>query len=498
MRILHLDIDALRPDHLGCYGYHRDTSPTIDTIAKDAVRFEEVYCSDAPCLPSRTALYSGRFGFDTGVTDHGHTHGQPRLEPRRNARDLFTIDGLPGRLARAGYRTVLISGFHARHSAHWFAAGFTETIDTRKGGMEIVSDVQPHAESWLREHADEEDWYLHVNYWDVHTPYRTPMDYGHPFENEPLPGYVDDALIERWKNKVGPHSPKDVGRMFDDVTGDHPRDVGRCDTMDGARKAIDGYDTAIRYVDDAIAKLMAILDDLGVADDTAIVITADHGENMGELGIWGEHATADAATCHIPLIVKWPGKKPGVHAGLQYHLDWSATVLDLLGMEPSGSADGKSFAGVFDGEDPPGREALVFSQGSHTCQRSVRWNDGNRKWLHIQSYHDGYHLFPDDMLFDLADDPYEQSDIAVHHADVVDRAKAVASEWVEARQKKLMARGVEPTDPLVTTVAEGGPFYCRNWWITKGDALPYYLDRLEKTGRAEGAAKLREKYTSRA
>ncbi len=59
MRILYFDIDTLRADHLGCYGYHRNTSPTIDTVAKDAVRFDNCYVSDAPCLPSRSATWSG-------------------------------------------------------------------------------------------------------------------------------------------------------------------------------------------------------------------------------------------------------------------------------------------------------------------------------------------------------------------------------------------------------------------------------------------------------
>src|SRR6187399_3010299 len=67
MRIIYLDVDSLSPSHLGCYGYCRDTSPAIDALARDGVRFEHVYCSDAPCLPSRTAFYSGRFGIQTGV-----------------------------------------------------------------------------------------------------------------------------------------------------------------------------------------------------------------------------------------------------------------------------------------------------------------------------------------------------------------------------------------------------------------------------------------------
>jgi arylsulfatase A-like enzyme len=71
VRILYIDIDTLRADHLGCYGYHRDTSPNIDELARQGVRFDDCYASDAPCLPSRTALWSGRFDFHTGVVNRG-------------------------------------------------------------------------------------------------------------------------------------------------------------------------------------------------------------------------------------------------------------------------------------------------------------------------------------------------------------------------------------------------------------------------------------------
>ena len=76
MRILYVDIDTLRPDHLGCYGYDRATSPNIDAVARDAVRFTDCYCSDAPCLPSRAALMTGRFGIHTGCVGHGGTNAE--------------------------------------------------------------------------------------------------------------------------------------------------------------------------------------------------------------------------------------------------------------------------------------------------------------------------------------------------------------------------------------------------------------------------------------
>ena len=110
MKILYIDIDSLRPDHLGCYGYHRDTSPTIDRLAANGIRFDNVYASDAPCLPSRTALFSGRTGFRTGVVGHGGTSAQPYIEgPSRGFHDLFGVTGWMNALRQAGHYTATIS-----------------------------------------------------------------------------------------------------------------------------------------------------------------------------------------------------------------------------------------------------------------------------------------------------------------------------------------------------------------------------------------------------
>ncbi len=80
MRVIFLDLDTLRPDHLGCYGYHRDTSPAIDRIAAEGVRFNNYYTPDAPCLPARAALVSGQFGIHNGAIGHGGTAADMRLQ----------------------------------------------------------------------------------------------------------------------------------------------------------------------------------------------------------------------------------------------------------------------------------------------------------------------------------------------------------------------------------------------------------------------------------
>ena len=79
MRILFIDIDTLRPDHMGCYGYSRNTTPNMDQVCREGIRFDQYYCSDAPCLPSRASLVSGMFGIHNGAVGHGGTAADRRL-----------------------------------------------------------------------------------------------------------------------------------------------------------------------------------------------------------------------------------------------------------------------------------------------------------------------------------------------------------------------------------------------------------------------------------
>ena len=137
MRILYIDLDTTRADHLGCYGYGRDTSPNVDRIAEQGVRFTNCYDSDAPCLPGRTALFSGRFGIHTGVVDHGGVAADPFIEgPTRSFRSELGLTSWMACLRAAGLRTVSISPFAERHSAWWWQANFTENYNTGRCGME--------------------------------------------------------------------------------------------------------------------------------------------------------------------------------------------------------------------------------------------------------------------------------------------------------------------------------------------------------------------------
>jgi len=499
MRILYIDIDSQRPDHLGCYGYHRNTSPTIDAIASEGVRFDHCYTCDAPCLPSRTAFYSGRFGIQTGVVGHGATAAEPKREgAKRGFADRFVMHGLAMQLQRNGVHTAMISPFGQRHAAHHFYAGFNEIHNTCKNGMESAEEVQPTVKDWVTRNAADDNWYLHINYWDPHTPFRVPESYGEPFEGDPLPEWLTEDVLEQHLKMTGPHKALEPGMYTDANSDKFPREATRIDSMDNLRKWINGYDTAVRYVDDQIKWIVDKLKEQGVYEDTAIIISADHAENLGELGIYSEHGTADRGTCHIPLIIKWPGGKAGTSDdSLRYNLDLAPTMMDLIGGEQQPIWDGRSYAGrVAEGQrSDDDWDELVISQCCHVCQRSVRWRDGKNEYLYMRTYHDGFHLFPQEMLYDLAADPHEQNDLAPDHPELCQEGAWRLAKWHDEQMQKMAVECSDVVDPLWTVIHEGGPFHARHEANKYHDTpLPKYLKRLEDTGRSAGAAELRRRY----
>lgn len=457
MRILYLDLDSLRPDHLGCYGYPRDTSPNIDSIAKEGVTFTNYYCSDAPCLPSRSALMSGRFGIHTGVVGHGGTAADMRREGvTREFNDRLGRESLPAILRQAAMKTASISTFSERHSAWTFNAGFQEVFNVGGRGHETAEQVLPVALNWLENNGKSENWFLHLNFWDPHTPYRTPEDYGNPFGKNPLPEWITEEVFKLHQNKKGQHSIEDMNKLAKSHYHQHIRHNRPIENHDDLRVIFDNYDAAVHYLDEHLGRIFAKLSQLGVMEDTAIIISADHGENLGELGIYSEHGTADEATCRIPMIIRWPGGRRGaVDHALHYHLDLGPTIANLLKLEAAPSWDGASYAETILEGQSAGREYLVISQCAHVCQRSVRFKD----WLYIRTYHDGYNGFPKEMLFDLKHDPYEQHNLAGEYTEICKEAVYLLNEWHDGMMGSMDC----DTDPLWTVLKEGGPYHAKEY-----------------------------------
>ncbi|HTX05980.1 MAG TPA: sulfatase [Steroidobacteraceae bacterium] len=482
MRLLYIDIDTLRVDHLGCYGYLRRTTPNIDAIAGDAIVFENVYASDVPCLPSRTALLSGRFGIHNGVVNHGGTDADPAIDgPERGFFSHLHLDSFPNRLKEAGLRTVTISSFAQRHSAFHWHAGFDETYNVGKWGMETAEDVYPIAADWLRRHGREDDWFLHVHLWDPHAPYRAAASYGEPFRDAPAPAWLTEEVRARHWTGCGPHSARE-GRGFRPNEYDrahYPRQPQEMVDLAAVRAMFDGYDVGVLAADGCVGKLMELLGQLGVAGDTAIMVCADHGETLGELNIYCDHQTADEHTTHVPFILRWPGLRPGRRRALHYQIDVTATVLELLGQKVPERWDGQSFATSLKQGRDAGRDHLIVSQGAWTCQRGARFDH----WILIETLHGGYHLFDDVMLFDLERDPFEQRNLANERPDVAGRGLELLRRWHTA----MIGDAARGRDPLENVMREGGPFHVRG-------ELPAYLERLRATERSQLAEALAEKY----
>ena len=481
MRVLFIDIDTLRPDHMGCYGYSRNTTPNIDKICEDGIKFNKYYCADAPCLPSRASLISGMFGIRHGAVGHGGTAADRRLNGKdRGFSDIIDRDNFINIFRKANMKTVSISTFAERHSSWWFSARFNETYNVGKSGMESGEEVLPVALDWISRNAKNDDWFLHVHLWDPHTPYRAPADFGNPFENVPLDTWINQEIFDKHLQHTGPHSINEINMYDDNENPKYPRHPGSAKDLAGLKKLIDGYDTGILYADYLIGQIIDKLKDMKLYDDLCVIISSDHGENMGELGIYSEHATADHATCRIPLIIKWNNAEKNYEDdGLHCNVDLAPTVAELMNIKPSKNWDGVSFADWGKAE----RNSVVISQMAHVCQRSARFGD----WLYIRTYHDGFHLFDDEMLFNITDDPYEQYDLKEQFPEICEKGAKIILDWHDDMMKKSAKTSMETADPLWTVLREGGPAH------TIG-ALDGYIKRLRETGRGEGADKLEKKY----
>jgi len=485
MRLLYIDIDTQRADHLGCYGYHRNTSPNIDSLAAESIVFNNVHASDTPCLPSRTALLTGRFGIHNGVVNHGGTDADPVIGGiDREFWSRLQLTSFPTRLKRAGLRTATISSFAQRHSAfHWYA-GFDESQRVPGSiGIETADEVFALAEGWLNRNGREEDWFLHVHLWDPHTPYRAPASFGDPFAEEPLPEWLTEEIRERDWNRCGPHSAQECNGFAprEEPRARWPRQPQEIPDMRAVRQMFDGYDTGVLYADEYVGRLLNLLAELGIDDDTAIMLSSDHGETLGELNVYGDHQTADQLVTRVPMLLRWPEMQPRKLDAFHYQIDVSATVLDLLDVRVPGSWDGESFADSLKQNTDEGRDSLIVSQGAWTCQRGVRWDD----YMLIDTLHDGYHLYDDVMLFNIADDPFETTNLASSNQDLVTTGMEKLGNWYG----EMMQDAARGRDPLQNVIAEGGPYHVRG-------QLPGYLERLRNTGRQDCADALEEKYST--
>lgn len=423
MKVIYIDIDSLRFDHLGCYGYKRPTSPHLDALAAGGIKFTQCFTSDSPCMPSRAATISGTFGIKNGIV----THGERGMLLKQKAPTL------PEVLREAGVLSAAFSTF-GRHPSPWFYGGWGEYYDPvgwffqATPAWKINEQVLP----WLDNHADD-DFYLYVQYWDPHAIYAAPQGCIDAVKSGPPPEYPTPEQVEAHQEGDYWHNPRMMGiRTYDDHLN-----------------MVNEYDAEIRYVDYYVGQLQKKLEELGIADDTMILVAADHGEGLGEHGVYVEHWSTMNTTNQIPLLVKYPGGiKPDQTCNqLVYQLDIAATVCEAFGISVPPDWDSQSLWPLFKDPSAAARDYLVVGHGLYTAQRAVITQD----WKMIRTLHPGEWNYPPVQLYDKQKDLAEQHDVAENHPEVINHLSGLLCEWEYAHQP---ADGV---DPMLINANAGPP-----------------------------------------
>lgn len=382
--LLVVTVDTLRADHLSCYGYSHLTSPVLDRLAREGARFERAYCAIPYTGPSHVSLFTGRYPQEHGAKVNGQAMAK---EP-----GLVT---LAEALQRSGYRTgAFVSAWPLTRRLTHLDRGF-ETYDQEMSrNYQVVhtyrsaEEVTPPAVAWLREAAgDDAPFFLWVHYFDPHSPY------------ELHEGFTEIAAIP-----------------------DRPERRPRAGTRMARR--VRRYDSEVAYTDHHLGKLVDAVKEQGRLDSTVVIVTADHGESLGEHGFvgHGKHLWEDIA--RVPLIVRFP---PLVAAGGVVpepvsQVDVLPTLLELLEVELPLKLPGRSLAARL---AAPGSDGVARPVRVVTFSGKKGWVP---KWLSWMWYTDSRDRRPLRMasvggdlktifqprkgrvqVYDLAADPYELS-----------------------------------------------------------------------------------------
>jgi len=483
MRIVYFDLDCLRPDHLSQYGYLRNTSPSLDRITGDAVIFNRCYTSNSPCAPSRAALFSGRFGINNGVIGH-HGYGEKFNYPG----DSFWHDPSKPMLMRwlrlRGVKTVSFSSFADRHTAWWFCSGWSELHTfTNKQGQETADEVNRAVLPWLKVHAKDDNYFLHVHYWDIHSHYRLDEKQYRKFADKPAPDWPDEKAIKDNTGIYGPCTALDLYTGYPDE--DRAPVKGMPDKITNREEfkmLIDGYDAAINFVDRHIGELLDVFESQGVLEDTVFIVSSDHGDCFGEMGQYMDHWVGAEPIHNIPLMIRIPGvTKKSKCAEYVYNLDLAPTLCDLYDFPVPGKWDGRSFIDAIKGKPFAGRETLVWDHGHGSLMRCAR----TKKWLFTKILHPGFYPFEEPyMLHDMENDVHQTQNVADKNPQIVKEMQEIIADWHEEQMNKH--------GPHDDNLQQMVPVGFLKWY-----SLRRMIDRLKKTGRAdqvEGLVKRLQKY----
>jgi arylsulfatase A-like enzyme len=395
--VLLITVDTLRPDHLGCYGYARRTSPAIDGLAAGGVRFSQVITAAGRTVQSFPSILMGVYPMRHGLRYEGQSQD-----------DLASLPTLASLLKRGGYASLAVTqglnvGLHRDFDlydpeVYLDPQGRRVRVPTRNDREASRKAIQ-----WLHGGRPAgRPFFLWLRYNAPHWPYDAPAPYGEMFD----PDYHGPHLFN---DAAGP------GRERGDIIFGRTRLPAR-----EVEHAVAHYDGEVAYADRAVADLLAAIDDLGVADRTIVVLTADHGESLGEHDYFFEHgAYLYEPNVRVPLILRAPGLPRGGVVDLPARtIDIVPTVLDLAGLAAPAGLQGESLAprarGLASGPAPPAYSESGRNFYPENPRQYVPGVAGKWRMLRTERYK--LIMIPRDPtsvweLYDLRSDPGEETNL---------------------------------------------------------------------------------------
>ena len=323
--VLLVTVDTLRADHLGAYGHPENPSRHFDALAKRGVLYERAIAASARTAPSHASIMTSRY-----VREHSirHGNGQTRLG------DELTLARV---LAAHGYRTAAFVSNAVLARRTGLDAGF-EVYDDELADYEvnrgiferIARSTTDRAVEWL--YATDTPFFLWVHYNDPHGPYTPPESFLEGLTG-PVPPTAPDA-------EDAPLPALDVQRGW--------KGVPAYQVLPGLARPSQyraHYTGEVRYADHALGRLVRSAEEAAGEAGLVIVVTADHGESLGEEGFYFSHGYATTPDLvHVPFLVAAPGLAPGRSSDVVHHVDVMPTILELVGLKtgfvPSGLALG--------------------------------------------------------------------------------------------------------------------------------------------------------------
>jgi arylsulfatase A-like enzyme len=330
MNIILVAVDTLRADHLGCYGYHRNTSPFIDSLAKNSLLFERCYSQAPWTIPSFSTILSGLYPEQHRVV------ASPWNVP--NATSISFDDSTPmlaELMLDRGYQTAAFDNLHQMAShPRWFNRGFNYYVNsTPRSGLYHhhmrADEINEGVFRWLRNDA-RPNFFLFLHYWEPHLPYNQPKEF-----RDRIPAEIDQKSITLSN-----------GREL------LPRWGFKDELSQRKLEAISMYDEEILFMDHEIEKLFGALESTKILDDSIVIFTGDHGECMFEHDVLFNHDNLFSATTHVPLIIKAPDGIAKRCPELVEHIDLAPTILAASGARKTEKMRGRNLleADPFDGK----------------------------------------------------------------------------------------------------------------------------------------------------